>query len=174
MLLLLIIISAIPNRTVEKNVNRAQKILEKEGARPEYFFKGKLAAKDNFSDVIIIDHVLVDESENLIERAMHKKYARYWHGHSVFTRPLFAVFGLYQIRYLMMVCTLLMFGTAAFLIEKKINIVSAVAFLIAVSMTYLIVVATSMQLVSVFLISFAAIIAELLKTIRYHFSWLSE
>lgn len=162
LLLLMVAASAIPNRWLEANQSEAIGILKQEGLLPQYFFGSLSAQQDNYSDLVIIVQTLNGEHDNALTAAMHPTYARYWHGYSVVLRPLLCVFTLYQIRYGMMLLFFLLFGAAAILIARRIDIPTAAAFLAANAMAYLLVAATSLQFFPVFLIAYLAVIVQLL------------
>lgn len=159
---LLILASAIPNKWLATHQEQAAKILEAEGNYPKHFFATDPSQQDNFTDKIIIRHSLNDENDNALVAAMHKNYPRYWHGYEIYMRPLLVAFNLYQIRYLFMITYISLFVFTAILISRHIDVPSAVAFLFAIAMTYVVVVTTSLQFLPMFLICFSTIILELL------------
>ena len=160
--LLMIITSAIPNSWLEENQMEAVEILKQEGLIPRFFFDSESVQLDNYTDLVIIRQALNGEQDGVLTSAMHPTYARYWHGYSVLIRPLLVAFSLYQIRYGMMLLFFVLLGTAAILIAKRIDTPSAIAFLAANAMAYLLVAATSLQFFPTFLISYIAIIVQLL------------
>ena len=162
MLLLLFAATAIPNSAVDYYQSDALKILESEGVYPSYFFETTASAQDNYTDTIIIQHIIKDESESLPVSAMHSNYTRYWHGYCVVLRPLLTTFSLYNIRFMSMIVYVVLFGTSAVLIANRVSFETAIAFLVSIAMTYPLVVMTSLQFLPVFLISFTAIVFELL------------
>lgn len=162
LLVLLLAASAIPNQWLEKRQSEALEVLDLEGWHPQPFFDSIAAEQDNYTDIIIMEQTLNAEEDSVFESAMHPSYARYWHGYCVFLRPLLTVFSLYQIRYGMMLLFFILFGTTAILIANRIDVPSAIAFTAANAMAFLLVVATSLQFFPTFLISYLAIIAELL------------
>jgi len=68
---------------------------------------------------------------------MHKEqiedsfeYARYWHGYLVILRPLLAIFNYSAIRILLLIITLLLIGTLGVLLYKKVDLQTALIYII--------------------------------------------
>jgi len=158
MVILLIAASAIPNEAIIDHQTQGITVLDAEGSYPKYFYDRAAAQLDNVTDREILKQTINKEGDTPLVCAMHGSYARYWHGYSIYMRPLLVFFSLYDIRYLFMVVYFLLFGLSAILIAKKIDLFSAFAFVLAIAMSYMVVVATSLQFVPMFLISFIAII----------------
>lgn len=168
MMVLLLVTTAIPNSALQRNQEKAHRIIEKETNYPKPFFNKKPAMLDNFTDAIIIREAIKDDNDSLLQAAMHRGYSRYWQGHAVYMRPLLVFFSLYQIRYILMMSYMILLGGASLLIAKKNDSFTSIAFITTIAMTYPVIVATSLQYFPMFAISFTAIIVELifLKTVK--------
>ena len=159
----LIIISAIPNKYIINHQSEALQILNDEESKnhynyPRYFFDTPNAQHDTYTEKIILQHAINDENDNILVSAMHKTYARYWHGYCIYMRPLLIFFIFYQIRYLLMIFYYILFGITVIIIYKKIDFPSAVAFILSISMCYMFMISTSLNFQPVFVFSYIAII----------------
>ena len=58
------------------------------------------------------------------------EYARYWHGYLVILRPLLAIFNYSAIRILLLIITLLLIGTLGVLLYRKIDLQTAIIYML--------------------------------------------
>ena len=91
------------------------------------------------------------------------EYARYWHGYLVILRPLLAIMSYSGIRIVLLILSIVLIGTLIFLIGKKINIQTAVFFLIGLLAIHIFYVTQSMNESIVILFGLIASIFILLK-----------
>lgn len=91
------------------------------------------------------------------------EYARYWHGYLVILRPLLAIISYSGIRIVLLIVAIALIGVLLFLIGKKINIQTAVFFLIGLLAIHIFYVTQSMNESIVILFGLASSIFILLK-----------
>lgn len=91
------------------------------------------------------------------------EYARYWHGYLVILRPLLAIMSYSGIRIFLLIVAIILIGSLLFLIGKKINIQTAIFFLIGLLAIHIFYVTQSMNESFVILVGIASSIFILLK-----------
>lgn len=155
---LMTLVYAIPNSMLIERQENAMSIMNAEGNYPKYFFGTPAAQLDNYTDKLMLDKAIIDdETMNPLEAAMDiDGYASYWHGYQIFLRPLLTVFSYYQIRYIYMFIFFILLCITFSVMHKKAGLPTALAFLAAMISLYIILVAVSLQFISVFIIMFIA------------------
>ena len=91
------------------------------------------------------------------------EYARYWHGYLIFLRPLLVLFSYGTIRVLSTVCFLLLVLWCSYLIMKKINFFTSMAFIIMLLSTYIPIASSSLNEITCYYIAVVACIILLLR-----------
>lgn len=91
------------------------------------------------------------------------EYARYWHGYLVILRPLLILFDYNAIRIVLFVFTLTCVGVMTYLLYKKINLKSAIVFIIGLLSINIWLVTKSINEILIFLVGFIATSILLLK-----------
>lgn len=76
-------------------------------------------------------HNEVGELNDLVngEKSESFEYARYWHGYLIFLRPLLALFNISQMRVILTILLALLSVIVLVLMSKKINVITAIIFL---------------------------------------------
>ncbi len=154
-MLLMTAVYTIPNSLVEENMDLSIKYIDLEGDGPHVTFYRPSSRVDNYSDRIIYQEVLRSEDASVLYSAMdNQNYARYWHGHSVYMRPLSVFFDITQVRFILMVA---FYSVAALLlvrVGKRFGGPVAAVFFIGLMAIYPNTVSTCLQLAAVFLVAF--------------------
>ncbi len=91
------------------------------------------------------------------------EYARYWHGYLIFLRPLLIFFSYPTLRILSTICFLALTLWCIWLIMKKINFYTAIAFLIALLVTYIPIASSSLNEITCYYIAIITSIIILLR-----------
>lgn len=91
------------------------------------------------------------------------EYARYWHGYLIFLRPLLTVFDYGTICIILSVITIISIIIMTILIYKKINLKSAIIYLIGLCSINIFIVSQSINEISIFLIAIISTIILLLR-----------
>ena len=173
------------NKRIVNHVYESAQTIEKEGVYPRVILNAEKAQLDNFTDSWMltiamgidgktpIDSAMScyykfnedseDKAENLLsvvrgEKTEEYEYTRYWHGYQVFLRPLLQVFNYEEIRYINMFGIMGLFVMAACLLKEKIGTGSAVAFVISMLMSMIIIVPMSMQFSSIYYVTMISIV----------------
>jgi hypothetical protein len=155
----------IPNSWVAGNVKKSQEIIRAESIYHDAYHVPQthwLAGSDGYSDNIFIEQQIADRSHGVIYGAMMPSYDRYWHGYSIFLRPLLVFFDLSHIRQLLVICFIVTLVVLAHLIAKYISLVVAVIFGIALALVNPPIIMISLQYSNMFLLMLAASIVLLL------------
>lgn len=150
----LLLVYAIPNRAVAENVKISQEYLELEGDNPLYIFFSPASRTDNYSDKIIYEEVLKEDDHGILYNAMdNQDYARYWHGHSVYMRPLSVFFNILQIRYLLMAAFYGLVLLTLYNSYRRFGLRVAIPLAVGFLMIYPNTVSTCLQLAAIFLVT---------------------
>lgn len=157
--LIMIIVHCIPYSFISKNVQESIRQIESEGLDGLlYFFYNRTSRLDNFTDLIMIKQNL-DHSGSVFYVAMdNNQYSTYWHGYQSFLRPLLIFFSYGEIRYLSVIVFNSLFVFCIIRLYKKLGTKTAIMFLISLLSVNVTIIPLSLQFVSVFNISFIAII----------------
>ena len=98
--------------------------------------------------------------ENIVDSY---EYTRYWHGYLIFLRPLLTIISIEGIRNLLFVLTIVLSLVALFLIVKRMNLITAIIYLLSFLAINLYVICNSMNEITTFIIALIAVIFLLLK-----------
>ena len=98
--------------------------------------------------------------ENIVDSY---EYTRYWHGYLIFLRPLLTIISIEGIRNLLFVLTIVLSFVALFLIVKRMNLITAIIYLLSFLAINLYVICNSMNEITTFIIALIAVIFLLLK-----------
>ena len=98
--------------------------------------------------------------ENIVDSY---EYTRYWHGYLIFLRPLLTIISIEGIRNLLFVLTIVLSLVALFLIVKRLNLITAIIYLLSFLAINLYVICNSMNEITTFIIALIAVIFLLLK-----------
>lgn len=112
------------------------------------------------------DHNEVAELNDLIngKRIESFEYARYWHGYLIVLRPLFLLFNITQLRVILTILLILLAVILFILISKKIDVITAIIFLLSLFSVEYFYLGFSLQGIFVFLI---AVIVSIILIKRY-------
>lgn len=173
------------DKRIVNHVYESAQTIEKEGVYPRAILNAEKSQLDNFTDSWMLtiamgidgktamdsamscyyklDKDSEDKADNLLrivrgEKTEEYEYTRYWHGYQVFLRPLLQVFNYEEIRYINMFGIMGLFVMAACLLKEKIGTGSAVAFVISMLMSMIIIVPMSMQFSSIYYITMISIV----------------
>jgi len=91
------------------------------------------------------------------------EYSRYWHGYMLWLRPLLFVFNIKQIKIFFIAIILLLTAILIYLLYKKINIITAITFTIALFSCSIFIIGYSLGEISIYLIMLISSIIILLK-----------
>ena len=150
----LLLVYAIPNSAVAENVKISQEYLELEGDNPLYIFFSPASRTDNYSDKIIYEEVLKEDDHGILYNAMdNQDYARYWHGHSVYMRPLSVFFNILQIRYVLMAAFYGLVLLTLYNSYRRFGLRVAIPLAVGFLMIYPNTVSTCLQLAAIFLVT---------------------
>ena len=95
------------------------------------------------------------------------EYTRYWHGYLIFLRPLLAIMDLGAIRILLFTLTVLLCIIMVWLIIKKLNIITAIIYIVGFILFDLFIVCNSMNEITTFIIALVTMIFILLKNGKF-------
>ena len=140
----------ITQQTIEENIG--------EGVTANFDSNLKLEVVDTAYDSI-------GELKDFLNGNIHTaiQYGRYWHGNWVLYRPLFVLFGITQIRILLLVLLLALLITASILIYKKYGLNVAIIYFFSIMLTSYVSVSYSLESSPIFLLS---MIATIIVTLR--------
>lgn len=178
-LALLMVSFTIPSQKIAANVEETTEIFEHEGTYPSYGWYPRQIVLDNFTDSIMINtaysvkdnsirsvlladrqilsNTEVDQIKNLraaVEGTapIRSSYARYWHGHLIFLRPLLAIMSYQGIRIVLHIALFSLFGLLLIKIIKRRGTAQGLALLAGAIAVDFFWVGQSIQFSSVFLI----------------------
>ena len=95
------------------------------------------------------------------------EYTRYWHGYLIFLRPLLAIMDLGAIRILTIALTGIFSIIIVWLIIKKLNLITAIIYIIGFILFDLFIVCNSMNEITTFMIALVAMIFILLRNGKF-------
>jgi putative flippase GtrA len=146
-----------PNAAIEKRVNGSIEQIEREGLYPRVgSYRG--AHLDNFTDRVMYRTTLRNSNNPLKAALEMNGYHRYWHGYITFLRPLSLFVGYNNIRYLNIFVIFTLFFMSAYFLAKRLNFMSAIAYIISLCMVHVYIFPLSMQYSSVFIIMMISVI----------------
>ncbi len=161
----MVIVQLIPNSWVEGNVRKSQDIIRAESIYHDAYHVPQthwLAGSDGYSDDIFLQQQIADRSHGIVYGAMIPSYDRYWHGYSIFLRPLLVFFDLSYIRQILVVCFIVLLVILAHLIAKYINLATGVLFGVALALVNPPIIMISLQYSNMFLLMLTASIVLML------------
>lgn len=164
-LAIMIGLQLIPNSWVKDNVEKSREIIRVESIYHDaYYVPGIhwLAASDGYSDDIYLEEQIVDRTHSVFHGAMIPNYARYWHGYSLFLRPLLVFFDLSYIRQLLVISFMLLMAVLVYLIIKHINFTIGILFTLAIALVNPPIIMISLQYSNMFLLTLAASIVMMI------------
>ena len=91
------------------------------------------------------------------------EYVRYWHGYMIWLRPLLTIFNITGLRIFLTIVLITLSLALIYLIYKKINLITAIIFLLGLLGSSVFIVGQSLSEVSVFLVTLISSIIVLLK-----------
>ena len=177
---------SLDDKRIISHVSESAETIEREGMYPKIMISSEKSWLDNFTDSWMLTiamgvegntplqqaagcyYINAKTAENRVDNLLKivkgekevevKEYARYWHGYQVFLRPLLQVFNYEEIRYINMFGIMGLFVMAACLLKEKIGTESAVAFVISMLMSMIIIVPMSMQFSSIYYVTMISIV----------------
>ena len=177
---------SLDDKRIISHVSESAETIEREGMYPKIMISSEKSWLDNFTDSWMLTiamgvegntplqqaagcyYINAKTAENRVDNLLKivkgekevevKEYARYWHGYQVFLRPLLQVFNYEEIRYINMFGIMGLFVMAACLLKEKIGTGSAVAFIISMLMSMIIIVPMSMQFSSIYYVTMISIV----------------
>ena len=177
---------SLDDKRIISHVSESAETIEREGMYPKIMISSEKSWLDNFTDSWMLTiamgvegntplqqaagcyYINAKTAENRVDNLLKivkgekevevKEYARYWHGYQVFLRPLLQVFNYEEIRYINMFGIMGLFVIAACLLKEKIGTGSAVAFVISMLMSMIIIVPMSMQFSSIYYVTMISIV----------------
>lgn len=155
----------IPNSWVAENVKKSQEIIKAESAYHDAYYVPQthwLAGSDGYTDTIFLQQQIADRSHSIFYGAMMPEYDRYWHGYSIFLRPLLVFFDLSHIRQILVLCFFILFTVLTVLVARHISLTVAILFGIALALVNPPVIMISLQYSNMFLLMLAVSIVLML------------
>lgn len=176
---------ALPDTNIRGHIVESIPILENEGEGYSPFFRENGAVLDTFTDKLILNIAANKSGEgSTLKKAVENsyyanetgpsltevvqdsiksnhEYSRYWHGIQVIIRPLLLFFNYIEIRYILMLLIVSLIALVCSMIGKQVGTRFAIAFGIAISMMYIVIIPMSMQYSTIFIVKLCSIIAVL-------------
>lgn len=155
----MVLTQLIPNSWVAPNVSKSQELIKNESPYHDAYYVPQthwLAGSDGFSDDSFLQQQIADRSHGILYGAMIPEYDRYWHGYSIFLRPLLVFFDLSYIRQILVVCFIILLAVLFHLISKHISMVVAILFGFALALVNPPVIMISLQYSNMILLMLAA------------------
>ena len=158
--LLMYISYKLPNDSIRGHVEESIEQISKEGIGYIPFFNQTGALMDTHTDALMLNIALnkgMNEEQGTLAKAVENsfyeedsmvkalddsvhsedfnnhEYSRYWHGIQVLLRPLLIFFNYSEIRYLIMILTVILLGIVFHLIGKHLGLRYAIAFALTIS-----------------------------------------
>ncbi|MDT3755041.1 hypothetical protein ROT99_22195 [Citrobacter freundii complex sp. 2023EL-00966] len=152
--ILMVAVFSLPSSNLNKNIELSKQILNKEGAYYTINNSFPRATQlDNFTDLQIMLPTM-QKNDNALEYSMDMKgYARYWHGYSVFLRPMLSLFPYEDIRFFYSVLTLVLLCTTFYFITYNSGFFAAISFAISMIFIHIEIFGLSMQFSNIFIIT---------------------
>lgn len=178
----------LPNNRIRNNVEASVDVLKSEEIGYMPFFREAGSLLDSHTDALILNIAMnkgmnesniknamensfyEDESQggvsslisSLEQETNNHEYSRYWHGVQVIIRPLLMLFTYTEIRYIMMMLLFILLGIVFSMLGKQLGIKTAIAFAVAISMIFIIIIPASIQYTCIFVVTLLAMISVLL------------
>lgn len=169
MIIAMVLVYCIPNSLISENVEQSLRIIGGFGNSSVY----SGAKHDNGTDEIMVYTMLKGKGNPIYESMYNLGYPRYWHGYSVFLRPLFLLFDVGEVWFLIGCIFLVLFTITVFLLWKKLGKSVAIAFFASILCLYVSTILTSLQFSGVFNITFIFVILLLLFKDKVSFNTIS-
>lgn len=145
----MVLVHCIPSSAVEENMRTAVEMIDAEG--DHYTPYHGASSLDSFTDKLMITTNKKGTTSDPIFLAIDNQgYSRYWHGYQIVLRPMLAIFTYAQIRQINTLFFFFLLCLAFSMIRKKINLQTAIVFLITMACMGLTVIPISLQFSSVF------------------------
>lgn len=163
--ILMTLTQLIPNSWVDSNVEKSRDIIKAESFYHDAYHVPQthwLAGSDGYSDDIFLQQQIADRSHSIFYGAMMPNYDRYWHGYSIFLRPLLVFFDLSYIRQVLVLCFVLLLIILVVLISRHINLGVAIFLGIALALVNPPVIMISLQYSNMFLLMLSVSIVLML------------
>ncbi|EFS6085533.1 hypothetical protein HW718_002915, partial [Salmonella enterica subsp. enterica serovar Soerenga] len=170
--ILLFLSLSMPSYKLSEHVRGAQEILLRDGVYPHVNKDIPVTQLDNFTDLqVMVPRLLVNNSP-LIHSMDMNGYARYWHGYTVFLRPLLSIFTIPQIRVIYGIAIAVLICSVFCVLSRTLNHGAAISFAIAMSMAHSEIFGQSMQFSNVFIITmlFMIFLSKKMEEIKYSFN----
>lgn len=151
----MVLTQLIPNSWVDANVSKSRSIIQSESPYHDAYHVPQthwLAGSDGYTDDIFLQQQIANRSKGIFYGAMMPDYDRYWHGYTIFLRPLLMFFDLSHIRQILVLCFTVLTVILAYLIGKYINLEVAIFFGIALALVNPPVIMISLQYSNMFLL----------------------
>lgn len=151
----MVISQLIPNSFVKNNISTSQQTIATEGLYHDAYHTPQvhwLAGSDGHSDTIFLEQQLAKRDGGILKDSMMPNYARYWHGYSVFLRPLLVFFDLSHIRQLLVIAFTVLLGVLIHLIIKHLGVFMGICFGVAIALVNPPVIMISLQYSNMFLL----------------------
>ena len=169
MFVAIILVYCIPNSIISNNVEQSLKILDGLGQNSKYTG----SHYDYSTDTTMVYTMLKGNGNPIYEAMYNLNYARYWHGYSVFLRPLFMVFDVGEVWFIISCIFFILLTTAILLLWKKLNIGVAVVFFVSILCFYVSTISTSLQYSGVFNITLIFVICIIVLKDKASFDTIS-
>lgn len=163
---LIILVNCIPDRFVKQSIEAGINTLTAEGDHPWIFFTPQ-SQLDNFTDRIMLQMSQRTSSWNAVTQYFSKSaewpeleanslhnpvfaafanqgYPRYWHGYTVFLKPLLSFLSLEAIRSLSFLTLLILLCCAFYVLKTRFNLMIACVYCVAISMINIFIVPLSL------------------------------
>lgn len=151
----MVLTQLIPNSWVETNISKSRDIIKSESPYHDAYHVPQthwLAGSDGYTDDIFLQQQIANRSNGIFYGAMMPDYDRYWHGYTIFLRPLLVFFDLSHIRQILILCFIVLLTILVYLIGKYINLTVAILFGIALALVNPPVIMISLQYSNMFLL----------------------
>ncbi|EEW8343697.1 MULTISPECIES: hypothetical protein [Enterobacteriaceae] len=146
--------SLMPDINITHNINESRKIFDQDGDYPRVSKNLIQTQLDNFTDILVmVPRTNVDES--VFRHSMNMNgYPRYWHGYTVFLRPMLSVFDMNSVRIVYGITVLTLICLVFNALYKSISWEAALGFSIAMAFAHAEVFGMSMQFSNAFILTF--------------------
>ncbi|HCP3562010.1 TPA: hypothetical protein ODM66_004214, partial [Escherichia coli] len=143
--------SLMPDINITHNINESRKIFDQDGDYPRVSKNLIQTQLDNFTDILVmVPRTNVDES--VFRHSMNMNgYPRYWHGYTVFLRPMLSVFDMNSVRIVYGITVLTLICLVFNALYKSISWEAALGFSIAMAFAHAEVFGMSMQFSNAFI-----------------------
>lgn len=151
----MVLTQLIPNSWVETNVSKSRDIIKSESPYHDAYYVPQthwLAGSDGYTDDIFLRQQIADRSNGIFYGAMMPDYDRYWHGYTIFLRPLLIFFDLSHIRQILILCFIVLLTILVSVISRYISLTVAILFGVALALVNPPVIMISLQYSNMFIL----------------------